>query len=44
LYAAGRIDEAKDMFTEALDGIETEISEAEVLRDGIKANLKELKA
>lgn len=42
LYAAGRVDEAKDMFTDALVGIETEISEAEVLRDGIKANMEEL--
>ena len=40
LYAVGKNDEAKELFTEALRGIETEISEAEVLRDGIKEKLK----
>jgi tetratricopeptide (TPR) repeat protein len=41
LYAVGEVDEAKEMFTVALCGIETEISEAEVLRDGIKEKLSE---
>ena len=40
LYAVGKNDEAKELFTEALRGIETEISEAEVLRDEIKEKLK----
>ena len=40
LYAVGKNDEAKELFTEALCGIETEISEAESLRDGIKKKLK----
>ncbi len=40
LYAVGKNDEAKELFTEALRGIETEISEAEVLRNGIKKKLK----
>jgi hypothetical protein len=35
-------DEAREMFTEALREIETEISEAECLRDGIKEQLSEL--
>ena len=41
LYAVGKVDEAKELFTEALCGIETEISEAESLRDGIKEKLSE---
>lgn len=40
LNGVGKIEEAREMFTEALRGIETEISEAEVLRDGIKEKLK----
>lgn len=40
LYGVGKIDEAKEMFSKAFRGIETEISEAEVLRDGIKEKLK----
>ena len=44
LYAVGKIDEAKELFTEALRGIETEIDEAECLMDGIKKNLEELTA
>lgn len=40
LNGVGKIDEAKEMFTEAFRGIETEISEAENLRDGIKKKLK----
>lgn len=40
LYGVGKIEEAKEMFSKALRGIETEISEAESLRDGIKAKLK----
>lgn len=40
LYGVGKIDEAKEMFSKALRGIETEISEAESLRDGIKKKLK----
>lgn len=40
LNGVGKIDEAKVMFNKALRGIETEISEAEALRDGIKAKLK----
>ena len=40
LYGVGKNEEAREMFTEALRGIETEISEAEVLRDGIKEKLK----
>ena len=40
LYAVGKNDEARELFTEALRGIETEISEAESLRDGIKKKLK----
>ena len=40
LYGVGKIDEAKEMFSKALCGIETEISEAESLRDGIKKKLK----
>jgi len=44
LYAVGKVDEAKELFTEALCGIETEIDEAECLMDGIKKNLEELTA
>ena len=44
LYAAGKNDEAKEMFTDALVDIEYEITEAENLKDGIIANLDELKA
>lgn len=40
LNGVGKIDEAKEMFSKALRGIETEISEAGVLRDGIKVKLK----
>ena len=40
LNGVGKIDEAKEMFSKALHGIETEISEAESLRDGIKKKLK----
>lgn len=40
LYGVGKNEEAREMFNKALRGIETEISEAEVLRDGIKAKLK----
>ena len=40
LYGVGKIDEAKVMFSKALRGIETEISDAESLRDGIKKKLK----
>ena len=40
LNGVGKIDEAKEMFSKALCGIETEISEAESLRDGIKKKLK----
>ncbi len=41
LNGVGKIDEAKEMFNKALRGIETEISEAEVLRDGIKVKLSD---
>ena len=41
LYGVGKIEEAKEMFSKALCGIETEIFEAEVLRDGIKENLSD---
>lgn len=41
LNGVGKIDEAKVMFNKALRGIETEISEAEVLRDGIKEKLSD---
>lgn len=41
LYGVGKIEDAKEMFNKALRGIETEISEAEVLRDGIKEKLSE---
>jgi len=41
LNGVGKIDEAKEMFSKALRGIETEISEAEVLRYGIKEKLSE---
>lgn len=40
LNGVGKIDEAKEMFSKALRGIETEISEAESLRDGIKKKMK----
>ena len=40
LNGVGKIDEAKEMFSKALRGIETEISEAESLRDGIMKKLK----
>ena len=41
LNGVGKIEEAREMFTKALRGIETEISEAESLRDGIKEKLSE---
>ena len=41
LNGVGKIEEAKEMFNKALRGIETEISEAEVLRDGIKEKLSD---
>lgn len=44
LYGVRKIDEAKVMFSKALRGIETEITEAENLKSGIIANLDELKA
>lgn len=40
LNGVGKIEEAEEMFSKALCGIETEISEAESLRDGIKKKLK----
>lgn len=40
LNGVGKIEEAREMFNKALREIETEISEAEVLRDGIKEKLK----
>ena len=40
LNGVGKNDEAKEMFSKALRGIETEISEAESLRDGIMKKLK----
>lgn len=40
LNGVGKINEAKEMFSKALRGIETEISEAESLRDGIKKKMK----
>lgn len=42
LYAAGKLKESNEMYTEALCGIEYEIEEASKLRDGIKANMSEL--
>lgn len=39
LNGVGKIEEAEEMFSKALRGIETEISDAEVLRDGIKEKL-----
>ncbi len=41
LNGVGKIEKAEEMFSKALCGIETEISEAEVLRDGIKVKLSD---
>ena len=43
LYAAGKIEDAKEMFTDALVDIEYEITEAKNLKSGIIANLDELR-
>lgn len=43
LQACGKDNEAKDVYTGTLNDIEREISQLEELKDGIKANLEELK-
>ena len=43
LQACGKDKDAKEIYTDTLIGIEHEIADLEDLRDGIKANLEELK-
>jgi hypothetical protein len=44
LQACGKDKDAKDIYTGTLNEIDREITDLEDLRDGIKANLKEIKA